>query len=85
MAIRACAPERSNLLRNREEMQMVKESLDEGYCDVSGRAGELNLVGMCAVPLCETILVYHLAGSMGGVRVYAAQGIIGFTGTYHRH
>lgn len=45
MAIRACAPERSNLLRNREEMQTVRESLDEGYCDVSGRAGELNLVG----------------------------------------
>ncbi|KAI0299353.1 hypothetical protein B0F90DRAFT_1810632 [Multifurca ochricompacta] len=45
MAIRACAPERSNLLRNREEMQVVKESLDEGYCDVSGRAGDLDLVG----------------------------------------
>lgn len=26
-------------------MQMVKESLDEGYCDVSGRAGDLDLVG----------------------------------------
>ncbi len=60
MAIGACAPERSNLLRNREEMQMVRESLDEGYCDVSGRAGELNLVGMCPVPLlCETFPVYH--------------------------
>ncbi|KAH9039973.1 hypothetical protein EDB84DRAFT_1476646 [Lactarius hengduanensis] len=56
MAIGACAPERGNLLRNREEMQTVKESLDEGYCDVSGRAGELNLVG-----------------SMGGVKVFAAQ------------
>jgi len=48
MAIKACAPERSNLLRNREEMQMVKESLDEGYCDVSGRAGDLDLVGTCS-------------------------------------
>jgi hypothetical protein len=47
MAIRACAPERNNLLRNREEMQMVKESLDEGYCDVSGRTGDLDFVGMC--------------------------------------
>ncbi|KAI0252773.1 hypothetical protein BJV78DRAFT_1198868 [Lactifluus subvellereus] len=45
MAIKACTPERSNLLRNREEMQTVKESLDEGYCDVSGRAGDLDLVG----------------------------------------
>ncbi|KAH9171880.1 hypothetical protein EDB89DRAFT_2070434 [Lactarius sanguifluus] len=60
MAIGACAPESSNLLRNREEMQMVKESLDEGYCDAFGRAGELNLVGMC---------------SMGGVKVFAAQGL----------
>jgi len=56
MAIQACAPERSNLLRNREEMQTVGETLDEGYCDVSGRAEELNLVG-----------------SMGGVKVFAAQ------------
>jgi hypothetical protein len=48
MAIKACAPERSNLLRNREEMQMVKESLDEGYCDVTGRTGDLNFVGMCS-------------------------------------
>jgi hypothetical protein len=37
MAIKACAPERSDLLWNREEMQMVRESLDEGYCDVTGR------------------------------------------------
>lgn len=48
MAIKACAPERSNLLRNREEMQMVKESLDEGYCDVTGRTGDLDHVGTCS-------------------------------------
>ncbi len=51
MAIRACAPERGSLLKNREEMQVVRESLDEGYCDVSGRAGELNLVGMSPILL----------------------------------
>lgn len=45
MAIRACQEETSSFLRNREHMQMVKESLDEGYCDVSGRAGDLDLVG----------------------------------------
>jgi hypothetical protein len=45
MAIRACRPESGNLLRNREEMRQVKESLDEGYCDVSGRAEDLNRVG----------------------------------------
>lgn len=59
MAIRACAPERSNLLRNREEMQTVRETLDEGYCDVSGRAGELNSVGMWPVSHYETSRVYH--------------------------
>ncbi|THH10017.1 hypothetical protein EW146_g8507 [Bondarzewia mesenterica] len=45
MAIKACQEETSSLLRNREQMQMVKESLNEGYCDVSGRAGDLDLVG----------------------------------------
>ncbi|KAF5386054.1 hypothetical protein D9615_002424 [Tricholomella constricta] len=45
MAIKACRPESGNLLRNREEMRQVKESLDEGYCDVSGRVGDLNRVG----------------------------------------
>jgi hypothetical protein len=56
MAIRACAPERSNLLRNREEMQMVKESLDEGYCDVSGRAGDLDFVGTCSTLLFDFLI-----------------------------
>jgi hypothetical protein len=50
MAIKACTPEKSNLLKNREEMQMVKESLDEGYCDVTGRTGDLDLIGMCSTP-----------------------------------
>jgi hypothetical protein len=45
MAIKACAKEKGNLIRNREHMQMVKESLDESYCDVSGRTGDLNHVG----------------------------------------
>ncbi|KAJ8522756.1 hypothetical protein ONZ45_g741 [Pleurotus djamor] len=45
MAIKACKPENGNLLRNKEEMRQVKESLNDGYCDVSGRAGDLNLIG----------------------------------------
>ncbi|KAH9953159.1 hypothetical protein BC827DRAFT_1380025 [Russula dissimulans] len=36
MAIKACTHEKNDLLRNREEMQVVRESLDEGYCDISG-------------------------------------------------
>jgi hypothetical protein len=35
---------------------MVKESLDEGYCDVSGRAGDLDLVGMCSALLCDFLV-----------------------------
>ncbi|KAJ3749126.1 hypothetical protein DFH05DRAFT_638806 [Lentinula detonsa] len=45
MAIKACRPESGNLLRNREQMQQVKESLNEGYCDISGRAEDLQHVG----------------------------------------
>jgi hypothetical protein len=78
MAIRACAPERNNLLRNREEMQIVKESLDEGYCDVSGRAGDLDFVGMCFSVLCDSLVRLQPSniGSMGGVKVFAAEGTI---------
>jgi hypothetical protein len=46
MALNACAPERSDLLRNREEMQIVPESLDEGYCHVTRKAIGMKLVGM---------------------------------------
>jgi hypothetical protein len=46
MALNACAPERSDLLRNREEMQIVPESLDEGYCHVTRKTMDLKLVGM---------------------------------------
>ncbi|TFK44587.1 hypothetical protein BDQ12DRAFT_730629 [Crucibulum laeve] len=45
MAIKACRPESGNLLRNRQEMQQVKESLNEGYCDISGRVGNLTFIG----------------------------------------
>ncbi|KAJ7129825.1 hypothetical protein C8R43DRAFT_1026002 [Mycena crocata] len=45
MAIQACRPESGNLLRNREQMQQVQESLNEGYCDISGRVGDLTIVG----------------------------------------
>ncbi|KAH7915898.1 hypothetical protein BJ138DRAFT_824538 [Hygrophoropsis aurantiaca] len=45
MAINACKPEQGNLIHNRREMQMIKESLNDGYCDISGHVGELELVG----------------------------------------
>ena len=51
MALKACAPEtrRSDLLRNREEMQIVLESLDEGHCHVTRKTKDLELVGMCSI------------------------------------
>ncbi|QRW13174.1 hypothetical protein RhiLY_12173 [Ceratobasidium sp. AG-Ba] len=48
MAIAACRPESQSLLRNRQQMNMVKESLDEGYCDVSGSADDFALAGEVA-------------------------------------
>ena len=47
MAIKACAPERSDLLRNREEMEVVLELLDEGYCHVTRKIRDLELIGTC--------------------------------------
>lgn len=45
MAIKACRGEHGQSVTNKEQMQMVKESLDEGYCDISGHAVDLDLVG----------------------------------------
>ncbi|KAH7929282.1 hypothetical protein BV22DRAFT_1081369, partial [Leucogyrophana mollusca] len=45
MAINACKPEQGNLVHNRREMEMIKESLNDGYCDISGHVGDLDLVG----------------------------------------
>ncbi|KAL5498075.1 hypothetical protein ACEPAH_3006 [Sanghuangporus vaninii] len=44
-AIAACREERGNVLQNREIMQTVKESLDEGYCDISGRVSDIMNIG----------------------------------------
>ncbi|CAE6464621.1 unnamed protein product [Rhizoctonia solani] len=48
MAVAACRPESQSLLRNRQQMTMVKESLDEGYCDISGSADDFALAGEVA-------------------------------------
>lgn len=46
LAIDSCKPESGNLLQNRERMQVVKESVDDGYCDISGRKGNFHNIGM---------------------------------------
>ncbi|CAE7228758.1 unnamed protein product [Rhizoctonia solani] len=48
MAIAACRPESQALLRNRQQMNVVKESLDEGYCDISGSADDYTFTGEVA-------------------------------------
>jgi hypothetical protein len=45
MAVKACTQETGTVLQNRERMQQVRESLNEGYCDISGRVGDLILIG----------------------------------------
>lgn len=45
VAIRSCRAESSNLLQNRQEMRYVKESNNDGYCDISGHAQNMILVG----------------------------------------
>ncbi|KZT22896.1 hypothetical protein NEOLEDRAFT_1137233 [Neolentinus lepideus HHB14362 ss-1] len=44
-AVKACREEKSDLLNNRKQMQTVKETLDEGYCDVSGYSRDLHKAG----------------------------------------
>lgn len=45
MAIAACRQERNQQVRGRENMEMVKETQNEGYCDASGAAVDITLVG----------------------------------------
>ncbi|PPQ99714.1 hypothetical protein CVT24_009697 [Panaeolus cyanescens] len=45
MAIDSCKPESGGVLRNREHMQRIRETLEEGYCDISGRKGDLHMIG----------------------------------------
>ncbi|CCM02906.1 uncharacterized protein FIBRA_05020 [Fibroporia radiculosa] len=45
LAINACKQEKSDRLQSRERMQMVEETLKEGYCDGSGESLDLVRVG----------------------------------------
>jgi hypothetical protein len=74
MAIKACTQEQGHLLRNREHMQVVKESLDEGYCDISGRVGDLDFVGVSLLTL------PHLAGTHSHLRRHGKRENLCFSG-----
>jgi len=43
-AIRACK-EKGDIIWSRQRMQIIKESLNDGYCDVSGNLGDLKRLG----------------------------------------
>lgn len=40
------------MLKNRRQMQMVKESLNEGYCDISGHPADMTLIGIVSYLRC---------------------------------
>lgn len=48
-AIKACKEETGDVIQNRSHMEMVKESLNEDYCDISGRVGDLTLLGNSSI------------------------------------
>lgn len=50
MAIRACKEERSDLIQSRKQMQTVKETLNDGYCDISGNLDDLRRFGELGIP-----------------------------------
>ncbi|KAG8883551.1 hypothetical protein FRB97_006398 [Tulasnella sp. 331] len=43
-AIAACRAEKSSVVANRQQMTTVKESLDDGYCDISGADNDFSLI-----------------------------------------
>ena len=48
-AIRACKEEKGDLIQSQKQMQVVKETLNDGYCDISGNVGDLSLLGKLGV------------------------------------
>lgn len=44
LAIRQCREEKNQTLLSGRHMQMVKESLNEGYCDVSGHDDDMAFI-----------------------------------------
>ncbi|OCH90810.1 hypothetical protein OBBRIDRAFT_834709 [Obba rivulosa] len=44
-AVRACQAESGDVLQNQEQIEHVKESTNDGYCDVSGHAVNMDLIG----------------------------------------
>ena len=74
MAIKACKPEEGTLLHNRKKMEIVKESLNEGYCDTAGQVGNLEFLGEVGGPSIHCRLLTIYPGKMGDLRVFVTKG-----------
>lgn len=72
-AINACREERGSIIRNREEMQTIRESLDDGYCDISGRVGDLALIGSLSLFLYQHIVICKLFRYYVGCEVFRVE------------
>ena len=79
MAIRACREERGSLLQSKREMKIVKESLNDSYCDITGSAVDMVLAGMFAsVYIVRYGTQWEYLGDMGGFKVFMARGMFLF-------
>ena len=74
MAIKACNPEKDQLLHHLNSMEVIKEFLNDGYCDVSGQVDNLKLVGELGVS-------FH-AKQKETVKVFVTEGMLIGPGSY---
>lgn len=76
LAVRSCRPEHQGRLQSKEEMRRIKESMDEGYCDVISAGGDFINVGMVFPQQCDKGHLTHLpsVGTMGSFKVYVSRG-----------
>ena len=57
-------------------MQMVKETLNDGYCDISGSIGDLTRQGESGALYATPITANGVQGEMGNVRLYFSKGMV---------
>lgn len=75
MAISACREEHGDRIQNRAQMMTVKETLNDGYCDVTG-GGDITNVGMLILSALGLFrsLNQFVTGSVAGYKVFFATG-----------
>lgn len=58
---------------------MVKESLNDGYCDISGNTGDLTLLGELYTVSATSTANNCVQGEMGNLRLYFSKGTVAQT------